>query len=79
MEMSFYQYMMGYRNSNTPRGDLARDMMRDLRFHPDEGVDQITSEEQFIRHLSVRRACPECMDTARQCWVSYRKASGNAC
>ena len=62
MEKSFYQYMMAYRNRNTPRGDLARDMMYELRMRPEEAVDQIDSEERFMHYLNAHRACQECID-----------------
>lgn len=69
---TFYQYMMTYRDQNTPRGDLARAMMDELRLYPEEAVDQIDSEERFMNYLSVHQACQECIDVARQCWRSYR-------
>ena len=76
MEKSFYQYMMAYRNRNTPRGDLARDMARELYLHPEEEVDRIDSEERFMHYLNAHRACQECIDVAHRCWKSYRKAQG---
>lgn len=76
MEKSFYQYMMAYRNRNTPRGDLARDMMYELRMRPEEAVDQIDSEEWFMHYLNAHRACQECIDVAHRCWRSYRKTQG---
>ena len=79
MEKGFYQYMMAYRNRNTLRGDLARDMMHELKVHPEEAVDRIDSEEQFMHYLSVHRACRECTDAARRCWRSYRRATGSVC
>ena len=42
---TFYQYMMTYLTWNTPRGNLARDMARELYLHPEEEVDKIDSEE----------------------------------
>ena len=79
LEKSFYQYMMGYRNRNTPRGDLARDMMHELRIHPEEAVDKIDSEERFMHYLSAHRACQECIDVAHRCWSSYRKKQESVC
>ena len=74
MEMSFYQYMMAYRNRKTLRGDLARDMMRELKIHPEEEVDRIDSEKQFMDYLSIHHACRECFAVARRCWRSYRRS-----
>lgn len=76
MEKSFYQYMMAYRNRNTPHGDLARDMMYELRMRPEEAVDQIDSEERFMHYLNAHRACQECIDVAHRCWRSYSKTHG---
>ena len=74
MEKSFYQYMMAYRNRNTSRGDLARDMMHELKIHPEEAVDRIDSEDLFMHYLSDHHACRECVAVARRCWRSYRKS-----
>lgn len=79
MEESFYQYMMSYRNRNTPRGDLARDIARELYLHPEEEVDKIDSEEWFMHYLNAHLACQECIDVAHRCWRSYRKKQGSVC
>jgi len=73
LEKSFYQYMMEYRNRKTMRGDLARNIMRELKLHPEEAVDQIDSEEEFMHYLFFHNACRECVAVARRCW-SYRKS-----
>lgn len=73
MEMSFYQYMMKFRNRDTPRGDLARDMAHELKMRPEEAVDQIDSEERFMHYLSAHRACSQCVAVAHRSWISYRK------
>ena len=79
MEKSFYRYMMAYRNGKTARGDLAREMMHELRIHPEEEVDRIDSEERFMHYLSSHHACRDCMDAARRCWSSYRRTTGSIC
>ena len=76
---TFYQYMMTYLTWNTPRGDLARDMSRELYLHPEEEVDKIDSEEWFMHYLNAHRACQECIDVARRCWRSYRKKLESVC
>ena len=74
MKKSFYQYMMAYRNRNTPRGDLARDMMHELKIHPEEAVDRIDSEDRFMDYLYVHCACRESISVARRCWRSYKNS-----
>ena len=79
MAKSFFQYIMSYLNKNTPRGDLARDMMYEQRMHPEEDLDQIDTEERFMHYLSAHRACQECIDVAHRCWVSYHKTLDSVC
>ena len=74
MEKSFFEYMMGYITWKTYRGILARDMAREFYLHPEEEVEKIESEEQFMHYLNAHRACDDCMEVARRCWKSYRKA-----
>ena len=76
---TFYQYMMTYQTWNTLRGDLSRDMVRELYLHPEEEVDKIDSEERYIRYLNVHRACQECINVAHRCWRAYRKKQESVC
>jgi hypothetical protein len=48
--------------------------MRELKLHPEEAVDQIDSEEEFMHYLFFHNACRECVAVARRCWRSYRKS-----
>ena len=49
MAKSFYEFMLQYKDRNTPRGDLARDMIYMQTRHPEEGdLNRIDSEHTTI-------------------------------
>lgn len=73
MAKTFYEFMLKYKDKDTASGDLIRDMMHELRIHPEEEVDKIDSEEMFMHYLRNHYACRECIATAKRCWQSYRK------
>ena len=56
--MTFYTFMMrNYKNSNSPAGDLARDMKR---WHT-----------IIYDHLVRNGACDACLETFEECWEEY--------
>ena len=80
MAKSFYEFMLQYKGRNTPRGDLARDMIYMQIHHPEEGdLNELDSEYRFMCYLSAHRACDECCVVARRCWQSYRKMLQSVC
>ena len=80
MVKSFYEFMLQYKDKDTPRGDLARDMIYMQTRHPEEGdLNRINSEHWLMCYLSAHRACDECCAVARRCWKSYRKTQGSVC
>ena len=64
---SFRSYMIRkYINSDTPEGDLARDIKRDKSFPKSAG-----SFQYIWYYLRKQLACDECMDTFKACWDMY--------
>lgn len=77
MAKTFYEFMLQYRNWDSIRGDLARDMIYMQAHHPEEGdLNEIGSAQQFLGYLSAHGACKECMAVARRCWHLYRDSRG---
>ena len=71
--MCFYRYMMrNYRGTNTPEGDLAKDMERDREHFPMNGRGKYDGWHRLIRdHLVRNHACRECLAVFERCWEEY--------
>ena len=64
--MNFYEWMMKtHLNKNSRQGDLAGDMEFDTTF-PCDG-DRTT----ILHYLYSEGACPDCIDTFKDCWKGY--------
>ncbi len=66
--MNFYDWMMQYKEHNTPRGNLADDMIRSENEFPKEGA----FEE--IKSYLQPRACKQSLEILPSVWDSYQKA-----
>ena len=64
--MTFFEYMMRYLKSDTPAGDLARDMHRDKEYFPSSN-----DGKEIMAYLFAKGACSECLDNFEKCYVQY--------
>lgn len=65
--ISFYRFMMeNHIKSDSPSGDLARDMKGDPDF-PKSSI----SYERIIDYLERNAACAGCFDAFEECWNEY--------
>lgn len=73
--MTFYTFMTRkYEKSNSPEGDLARDMKRDRVRFPRNRSCKLDGWHGLIRgHLERSGACFECLDIFEKCWKEYVK------
>lgn len=70
--MTFYTYLMRYKNEDSPKGDLARDVRSDTnnKFFKNSNF----KARNFMRsHLESRRACYECLSTFDECYEEYQE------
>ena len=67
--MNFYEWMMQYREHNTPRGNLADDMVRSANEFPRDG-----SFEEIKAFLGAGKACSQSLEILPSVWESYQKA-----
>ena len=69
--MSFYDWMMQYKEHNTPRGNLADDMIRSESGFPKDG-----SFEEIETYLKSHGACSQSLEILKSVWDSYKKETG---
>ena len=70
--MNFYDWMISkYRDKNTPRGDLAEDMVRSGDFPKDGDYNSI------LKYLHRKGACEECVNTFKRCWRDFQRTCKN--
>ena len=72
--MTFSAWLDRYRNRDTRRGDLARDIARDPHF-PTDAADLYA----YHFHLRSRGACREALQTLKSAWNSYLRDIENRC
>ncbi|WP_046179237.1 YozE family protein [Domibacillus tundrae] len=66
--MTFKSWILTYTQKDSPRGDLARDIRRDLEF-----PHQLDTWRQLKAYLNNRHAMPAVMTTAYNAWAAYQK------
>lgn len=65
--MSFYKFMIeNHVKSNSPAGDLARDMKEDRDF-PKLSINY----DRILNYLESNSACMDCIDAFNECWNEY--------
>ena len=66
--MSFYGYMLQFLEEDPPRGDLARDMLKDAE------VANLNGREELRDHFSrLSHGATAVMNTFYRCWAAYKK------
>ncbi len=79
--MQFYTWIIrNFRNENSPRGDLAKDMERDKTHFPrNTRPGKYSSWHKLIRgYLERNHACDSCLETFEDCWKEYLVHEGKA-
>ena len=71
--MTFTEWLSKYRKKDSPLGDLADDVARDLSFPADP-----QDLEALLGHLRSRRASQEALQTASDAWKRYLRAKRSA-
>lgn len=69
--------MQTFRNEDSSRGDLARDMYDEQERSPFRICDDlngIVTWEHMQTYLRTARACDDCIRTAKRCWQDYMKS-----
>lgn len=71
--MNSYNYMIrNYKTSDSPAGDLARDMARDSEHFPRNRACKFKGWHDIIHNHLVRSgACDACLETFKECWEEY--------
>ena len=71
--MTFYTFMTrNYKNSDSPAGDLARDMKSDYEKFPRNRPCKFDGWHKLIRkYLEENDACAGCLETFEECWKEY--------
>nr|DAW88634.1 MAG TPA: YozE [Bacteriophage sp.] len=71
--MTFYTFMTrNYKNSDSPAGDLARDMKSDYEKFPRNRPCKFNGWHKLIRkYLEENDACTGCLETFEKCWKEY--------
>lgn len=71
--MTFYTYMTrNYRNTDSPKGDLADDMHADREKFPRNGPCKFKGWHRLIRsYLERNGACNACLEVFEKCWEEY--------
>lgn len=71
--MTFYTFMTrNYRKSDSPKGDLARDMVRDSEKFPRNRPCKFKGWHDLIhKYLVSNDACRECLVVFEECWEEY--------
>jgi len=70
--MTFYTYLMKYKNEDSPKGDLAQDVHSD-------GDNRVFKNSNFKAknlmrsYLVSRGACSECLSTFDECYEEYQE------
>lgn len=64
--LSFTQWLARAQNSDSPLGDLARDVARDPDWPGDADISQV-----YLRYLSSRHASESAINVWRKAWKSY--------
>lgn len=65
--MSFYEWIMTRRITDTPRGDLIYDIKRDKQF------TAINDKESIERYLVRKYACQEAIAEFKKLWKEYER------
>lgn len=65
--MSFYEWIMTRRITDTPRGDLIYDIKRDKQF------TAINDKESIERYLVRKHACQEAIAEFKKLWKEYER------
>ena len=80
VKKTFYEFMLQYKGKDTPRGDLARDMIRLQTWYPEDGdLNRIDSLHILMCYLSAHGACQACCEAAESCWSSYENYLASVC
>lgn len=71
--MTFYTYMVrNYKNEDSPKGDLAKDIYGDKESFPRNGQGKWKARGNWIRdYLESCGACDACMEIYDECWEEY--------
>jgi len=72
--MTFYEFITKkYLKSDSPKGDLAKDIHQDEHF-PKHIDTTVCLDGSAIRyHLEMRGACYDAIKTFKSCWKQYLK------
>lgn len=70
--MTFYEWAMTKRITNTPRGDFLQDMRSD-----ESAAKVANSREDWEAHLRAYNACDSARVAFRSLWVSYCNRCGD--
>lgn len=70
--MTFYTYMMKFKNEDSPRGDLARDIRGDSKnkFFKNKNFK---AKGLMLTHLTESGACKECLDIFEECFEEFKE------
>ena len=63
---TFYSWMLQFRLSYTPAGDLIRDLIGDF-----ESLDPKLSHIEYVKHLESQGASEEAVATLNKCWSAF--------
>jgi len=71
--MNFYNFMMKkYLGTNTPGGDLAKDMREDKeKFPRNSSVKYAAWHRLIYSYLVENEACDSCLEVFEDCWREY--------
>ncbi len=72
--MTFYTFMMRYREGEGAKRDLACDMRDDKDHFPRNGTGKFDGWHGILRgYLEDQRACDDCLEVFEECWKEYVK------
>ena len=69
--MDFKDWIKRFEKMDTPRGDLADDIVRDRNLPTENSL------QAWLDHLYVRGACPGAKAVLRSAWKRYEKEQPN--
>jgi len=73
---TFVEWLVMQEERDTPLGDFAREIARDMRRHPDAAhyLPTLTQRAQWTRYLAQRHACQGAHVAFARAWRGYTQA-----
>ena len=72
--LRFKEWLLSERRSNTPIGDLARDLAWDLARPDSHRLPRVFTGPSFKRYLADRGACDGALEAAAEAYRLWREA-----